>query len=82
MKLKKYTGLLRYPEYATNEWPDDTYVIVVSAHSYDAATDVARNTAFHRINKGLTVDELVVCQPEDLEVVCVVEGDHEFYRCL
>jgi hypothetical protein len=82
MKLKKYTVLLRYPEYSTTNWPDDTYTILVSAHSYDAAADVARNTAFRRINKGLTVDELVVCQPDDLQLICAIKGDHKLYRCM
>lgn len=79
---KKYTVLLRYPEYSTNEWPDDTYAIVVSAHLVEGAICVARSMAFREINKGLPADGLVVCHPDDLAFICAIEGDHELYRCM
>ena len=76
MKLKKYSVLLRYPDYATTDWPDDMYTIAVEAHSYDAAADVARNKAFRRINKN---EKDTLNDPDDMEVVCVIEGQHKFY---
>jgi hypothetical protein len=76
MKLKKYSVLLRYPDYATSFWPDDMYTIAVEAHSYDAAADVARGKSFQRINKS---EKDLINDRDDMEVVCVVEGQHKFY---
>jgi hypothetical protein len=78
MKLKKYSVLLRYPDYAVGDWPNATFTSLVSAHSYDAALDVARNKAFRVINKHNTEDALVN-DPDDMEVVCAVRGHHKFY---
>jgi hypothetical protein len=76
MRLKRYSVLLRYPDYAACDWPNDIYMITVSAHSYDSAMGMAQHMASWRINDK---DAGTINEPEDLGVVCVVEGDHKFY---
>jgi hypothetical protein len=76
MKLKTYSVLLRFPEYAATDWPNDMYTIAVEAHSYDAAADIARGKSFKRINRS---EKDLINGPDDMEVVCVVEGQHKFY---
>lgn len=76
----KFSVLLRYPDYASDDWPDDTYAIKVTAKSYLDAVKKAQQRAFNHINKGRPTDEHLVNCPDDLALVCAVEGDHDFYR--
>jgi hypothetical protein len=83
----KLTVILRYPDYATGEWPDDTYVTTVDQNmtplrpdkEYDAAIRKAQRKAFKAINKGRPTDEHLVNVPEDLEAIFVIEGTPMIY---
>ena len=70
--LKKFTVVLRYPDYYTNEWPTDTYLGVIEATSYDLAAVKMQDRLCRRINRtgaGQIED------PADLAVVIVIEGE-------
>ena len=76
MKLKKFSALLRYPDYAAPEWPYEMYTIAVEARSHVQAAKTAQDKAFKAINKE---DADMINDPDDLEVVCVIAGPHKFY---
>jgi len=74
--MKKFSVLLRYPDYAAPEWPYEMYTIAVDARSHVQAAKTAQLSAFGAINKE---DADMINDPEDLDVVCVVRGQHKFY---
>jgi hypothetical protein len=68
---KKFTVVLRYPDYYTNEFPDDVYVGVVSAPSWDKAVLKLQKKLCRKINReddGQIEDHL------DLDAVVAIEG--------
>jgi hypothetical protein len=68
---KKFTVVLRYPDYYTDEWPTDTYLGVIEATAYDLAAVKMQVQLCRRINR--TGDGQIE-DPADLAVVIVIEG--------
>jgi len=70
--LKKFTVVLRYPDYYTDEWPTDAYEGVIEAASYDKAAAKMQDRLCRRINR---TDAGQIEDPADLAVVIVIEGE-------
>jgi hypothetical protein len=67
---KKFTVVLRYPDYYTDTWPDDTYTEVVEAMSREKAVLKLQKQLCRRINRG----DCQIEDPTDLAAIIVVEG--------
>jgi hypothetical protein len=68
---KKFTVVLRYPDYYTDAWPDDTYVGVVSAPSHDTAALKLQKRLCRKINRENCGQ---IEAYEDLAAILVIEG--------
>ncbi len=89
----KFTAIMRYPDYATGNWPDDTYSAVVDGRvrratksnwreveaDYAKVIAKAQKRAFKAINKDTPPDERTINAPEDLEVILVISGNPMLY---
>ena len=63
--MKKYTVILLYPEYMSEEFGHETYMTCVSAGTPSQAVALAREE----------MEDLDT--PTDAFVIAVIEGDHE-----
>jgi hypothetical protein len=89
----KFTVIMRYPGYATGNWPDDTYSAVVGGKvrratksnwreveaDYAKVIAKAQKQAFKALNKGVPTDEHMINTPEDLEAILVIHGNPMLY---
>jgi hypothetical protein len=73
---QKFTVLLRYPDYYTDTFPDDTYVGVAEAESWKEAAAKVQKYLFDQINQGCSG---IIGDVNDLCVVFVVEGAPTFW---
>ncbi len=67
MRHKKFTVLLRYPDYLSQDWPDELYVAKVFADSSDEAIKKARLEVTQ-------ANELIPFHMDDFAVVYVFSG--------
>jgi hypothetical protein len=70
----KYTVLLLYPDYATGNFGEDTYMTCVEAESVASAQVLAQQECAS--NYGESVGEPDQ-RPYDFGVLMVIEGDHQ-----
>jgi hypothetical protein len=68
----KFTVILRYPDYYTDNWPTDCYTGVVEAVSWDQAAIKMQKELCRRINRGGAGH---IEDPNDLDVSVVIEGE-------
>jgi hypothetical protein len=82
----KFTVILRYPDYATGNWPDDMYFVVVKGtvrkhtdKEYARVIERAQKVAFAEINRGRPTDEHIVNCSDDLAALVVISGEPATY---
>lgn len=68
--MKKYTVILRYPDYAASDWPDSQYVARTQSESIFSAVESARAEA---VAFALSVDA-EINDPTDFALVIALEG--------
>jgi hypothetical protein len=68
---EKFTVVLRYPEYYTDEFPRDVYADVVSAPSWDKAVSKLQRKLCRQINREAAGQ---IRDPSDLSLVVAIKG--------
>lgn len=67
----KFDVVLRYPDYAAQDWPDEMYVATVEAADYRAAIKAARKEA--RLTNGNRI------RGDDFALVLVLPGNTNIF---
>ena len=75
MKTSKYLVILRYPDYASDDWPNDTYTTSVRAASPEEAFVKAKEDLAE--TRGKDPGDSV---PEDSALVVVIKGDPDTWQ--
>ncbi len=68
-----FTVLLMYPDYATDNYGEDTFLAHVDAHGPEEAVRVAQGFAYASYMDGMTIDDMTG-DAEDFRVLCMFGG--------
>lgn len=71
---RRWTVVVRYPDYATSEWPDDIYTAWVKAADEEAAVVEAQKKALAAQDK-----ETIIRDAADFGGVAVFPGHHRVW---
>lgn len=72
----KYTVLLLYPDYATDNFGQDTYMTCVEAESVASAQVLAQQECAGGYGDSIGLGDGDQ-RPDDFAVLMVIEGDHQ-----
>ena len=75
--MKKYTVILLYADYMTDNYGQDTWMDTVEAESVDEAITAARKRLLADQNRGEEPEAELENGPDDLFVIAVIDGEHQ-----